>query len=477
MKDSDKDFLYEEVAERIKNQIASGVLKAGEKLPSIRKLSKDLNISLSTVMQSYIMLEGLGLVESKPQSGYYVRYRQGKTLPEIELQNPHAVTSKYTGFQLASKVHELAKIPKIISLGSGLPELDILPAKSINRIIKKISRDYESVGISYEFPPGLFDLRREIAKQSIEWGCEFSPEEIIITSGAIEAITLALKILTKPGDTVITESPTYYVIFQLIENLGLKVLEIPTHPRDGINIECLYEALKEHKVSACLLYPTINNPLGSVMPKKSREELYELIAKKNIPMIEANVYGELCFNNSRPQPVKALDKKGIILYVSSFSKTVAPGYRVGWINPGRYFEKIKHFKFTNTLATASLPQIAMSEFLKSGGYERTLKNLRRVYSSRISVLSGYVSEYFPNGTKIAKPQGGFYLWIELPKRIDSIKLLELALKENISIAPGPIFSTKKEYLNYIRLSCACPWISSAIEEAIRKLGNLCREMM
>ena len=475
MEKSQPKFLYEEIVEKIKNQISSGVLRTGDQLPSIRKLSKDLSVSMSTIIQSYIMLEGLGLVESKPQSGYYVRFRQGKVLPEIEVHNPKAVVSKYTGLQLASQVHELAKIPNIVSLGSGLPGLDILPVKSINRIIKNLSKNLETTGLMYEFPPGDYNLRREIAKNSIEWGCSFTPEEIIITTGAIEAIAISLKVLAKPGDTIVVESPSYYVIFQLIESLGMKALEIPTHPRDGIDIKSLRDALKTHKIAACLLYPTMNNPLGSVMPEDSRKELYELLSSKNIPLIEANIYGELCFNNSRPKPIKAIDKKGIVLYIASLSKTIAPGYRIGWICPGKYFEKIKHFKFTNTLATPTLPQAAMAEFLKSSEYERTLRNLRRVYDSRISVLSGYIAEYFPEGTKIAKPQGGFYLWVELPEQIDSIKLFEQVLKENISIAPGPIFSTKKEYSNYIRLSCACPWTPSIIEGAIKKIGDICKQ--
>lgn len=472
---SKETFLYKKIADKINGQISSGTLKCGDQLPSVRKLSKDLGISISTVMQTYIYLESLGLVEAKPQSGYYVSLKSGKVLPEPEISNVDSEIKSYGSDELVSNVHDLAKIPDLLSLGAGIPCADILPTNKLKKIAGLICRNSDNAGITYEFPPGLDKLRIEIAKRSLKCGCDFNRDEIIITNGCIEAIGLALKAIAKPGDTLITESPTYYVVLQMIKNLGMNVLEIPTHPKNGIDVDLFNKAIKNHKIAGALLYPSINNPLGSIMPQENREKLYKIIASNNIPLIEGDVYGELYFGKSHPKSIKSIDDRGLVLYCSSFSKTVAPGYRVGWICPGKFFEKVKRRKFVDSIATATFPQMVMAEFLRSGSYDKSLKDLRNIYSSRISVMSGFISEYFPEGTKITRPQGGFYLWVELPRSINSIKLQRLALKENISIAPGPLFSVNDDFLNYIRLSCACPW-TPQIELAIKKLGELCKAL-
>lgn len=469
-------FLYKKIAAKISGQISSGILKSGDQLPSVRKLSKDLGISISTVMQTYIYLENLGLVEAKPQSGYYVSLKSLKKLPEPEIANVESEIKSYGCDELVSNVHDLAKIPNLLSLGAGIPCADILPTKKLKKIASLICRNSDDVGITYEFPPGLDKLRVEIAKRSLKCGCDFNRDEIIITTGGIEAISLALKVIAKPGETLITEAPTYYVVLQMIKNLGMNVLEIPTHPKNGIDVDLLAKAIKNHKVAGCLIYPTINNPLGSIMPQENREKLYKIISATNTPLIEGDIYGELYFGKSHPKSIKSLDDKGLVLYCSSFSKTVAPGYRVGWICPGKYFERVKRRKFADSIASPTFPQMVIAEFLKSGNYDKSLKDLRNIYSSRISVMSGFISEYFPEGTKVTRPQGGFYLWVELPKTVNSIKLQRLALKENISIAPGPLFSANDDFLNFIRLSCACPW-TPQIEHAIKRLGELSKALI
>ena len=479
---NDRDFkkklyLYEKIVEDISNQINNGVLKSGEQLPSLRKLSRDFRVSISTVMQAYTMLESLGLVIVKSKSGYYVRHKTDRVLPEIEITNIETTVKRFQPNEIILSIQDLARTPNIISLGAAIPHSDVLPVKKLSRIVTKISRGFEPTSLDYQFPPGNYKLRREIAKHSIEWGCNFSPDDIIITSGAMDAISLCLRAIAKHGDTIIIESPNYTVNLLLLQSLGLKILELPTHPRDGINIPSLKRVLEDHEVAGCLLYPTLCNPIGSIMPLKKREEVYKILAYKEIPLIEVNVHGELCFDHSRPKPIKALDIKKNVLYIYSFSKTVAPGYRIGWVSPGRYYEQVRRLKLINSMATASIQQMAIAEFLKSGGFERSIKNQREIFSNRVSVLSDFVSEYFPDGTRFSRPRGGYFLWVELPKNADSVKLQRMALKENISIAPGPMFTTKeRNYRNFIRLSCATPnWSSSTIQSALEKLGKLIRQ--
>lgn len=471
------NFLYEKIANSISNQISKGTYKSGDKLPAVRKLCEDLGVSLSTVLQSYAHLENLGLIEAKPQSGYYVRTRSIKVLPEPETLTVEAAIRNYKNDELVSSIHETFLLKDVVSFGAGVPTADMLQAKKLHRILGKVVRDSETSGLIYEFPPGNYKLRNEIAKLSLKWEGNILPEDIIITTGGIEAIILSLRAVAKPGDTIITESPTFYMLLQVIKNLGMNVLELPTNPRDGIEFSSLKKAVKEHKIAACVLYSTINSPLGSVMPEENRIKTYNLCAKENIPIIECDIWGDLYFSHPRPKPIKALDEKGIVLYLSSFTKTGAPGYRIGWICPGRYYKRMKELKYMYSISTPAITQLVIAEYLKSGAYEAGLKNLRKTYLMRLSFLSECISKYFPNGTKMTRPQGGAFIWVELPKQVDTVVLRDQALKEKVSIAPGPIFSTTDHFSNYMRLSCACYWEPSQIENAVKKLGELCKNFL
>ena len=467
-------FLYAKIVADISKQILESVYKGGDKLPPLRKLSSDLDISVSTILQAYIELENLGLVESKIGSGYYVKPRIFKSLPEPEILTLETAIKTYKGDELASNIHELASIQKLVSLGAGVPSSDIIEVNKLNKILISIARKNKDAGILYEFPPGNYKLRREIAKRTGSWEYSLNPEEIVITNGATEAITLALLSIAKPGDTIITESPTFYLLLQIIQKLGLKILELPTHPRNGIEVNILERVVKEHNISGCLLYPTINSPLGAVIPEKNKIQIYDILSSKNIPIIEGDVWGDLYFDQPRPKPIKSIDKNKSVIYFSSFTKTGIPGYRIGYASTGKYYKKFKDLKYMLSVASPNITQAVVAEYLRSGGYEKGLTNLRRIYSSRLTLFLQLITEYFPQGTKVSKPQGGAFLWVELPKEINSISLQEMALKENISIAPGPLFSTTNNFSNYIRLSCACPWEVNEIENAMKKLGYLCK---
>lgn len=466
-----KEFIYEKIADNIAAQINQGTFKEGEKVPSVRKLSKDLGVSASTIEQSYILLESQGLIEAKPQSGYYVR----DIFPEPEIANNELALNDFENEDLIVDLLEATKIPNIICLGSCVFNPEIMPGKKLNKIMASICRDSEPQGISYEFPPGNFDLRRQIAKRSIEWGRNFSPEDIIITSGATEGLFICLKAVAKRGDAIITESPTSYMMQQAIKELEMKTLEIPTHPKHGIDIDFVESAIKSHKVGACILSPNVSTPLCSTMSLDDKKKLYNILVENNVPLIEDDVHGELYFGETKPTPIKAIDDKGIVLYTSSFSKTIAPGYRVGWIYPGRYYEEVKSVKFLHSVATNSLAQMAFAEFLRAGGYDRYLRNLRKYYKTQVQKFSKLINEHFPAGTRMSRPCGGFYLWIKLPNNIDSIKYHKEALKESIYVAPGPLFTSTKNFDDYIRISCAGPWTDKQIEESVKTLGNLCRK--
>ena len=308
------------------------------------------------------------------------------------------------------------------------------------------------------------------ARRAMTAGCLLSPEDIVTTQGATEAVNLCLRSVCRPGDTVAVESPTFYGFLQIIESLGLHALEIPTHPDHGLSLDALAYAMEHNRISACLLVSNFSNPLGCSMPEESKKGLVELLGAHEIPLIEDDIYGDLCFDEDRPSVAKAFDKKGLVLLCSSFSKTIAPGYRVGWVAAGRFQSQVERLKVLSNLATSTPTQLAIAEFLSNGGYDHHLRKIRRVYRRQTTAMAQAVIRYFPEGTRVTRPSGGFVLWVELPEHVDSLKLYEDALNSGITIAPGPIFSAKQKFPNFVRLNAGF-W-SGRIEGAVVTLGQL-----
>ncbi|MGH7768683.1 MAG: PLP-dependent aminotransferase family protein [Candidatus Binatia bacterium] len=471
MPQEQRTYLYEQVVDRIVTLIDRGTFHPGDRVPSVRKLSTQFRVSISTVLQAYLLLEDRGFIEARPQSGFYVRLRLRELPPEPKPSNPHPSASQVGVAELVAKFLQAARNPEILPLGAAIPSTDLLPTKQLNRIMARVARRHGPQGMNYDFPPGNDALRRQVARRSLDWGCSLSPDDLVTTCGAMEALNLCLRAVAKPGDTIAIESPTFYGILQAIESLGMKALEIPTHPRDGVSLEALEHATKKHKVTACLLVPNFNNPLGSCMSDQNKKRLVAMLGRRQIPLIEDDIYGDLCFGMTRPKVAKAFDKEGLVLLCSSFSKTIAPGYRVGWTAPGRFKLRVEHLKSMNTAATATLPQMAVAEFLESGGYDRHLRRLRKALSVQIQQVTLAISQCFPKGTRVTRPAGGFVLWVELPKAVDSLELHRKALEKKISIAPGPMFSAKQKHRNFFRLSCGQPW-SNKLEQALVTVGWL-----
>ena len=467
--------LYGEVADKITHLIATGALRPGEKIPSVRRLSQQLKVSVSTVLQAYRLLEDRGQIEARPQSGYYVRARFWQKSVEPEMSRPPAETTDVAIGDMAARVLHEGQRADLVPLGAALHGADLLPIRQLNRIGAAIGRGSPGAGGSYDEPAGALPLRVQVARRALDSGCAMSPDDVITTFGCQEALGLCLRAVAKPGDTIALESPTFYGVLQLIEILGFKALEIPTDPRAGVSVEALEDVLSAQRVAACLFVPNFNNPLGGCLPDEGKERLVRLLARHGVPLIEDDIYGDLAFAPQRPKACKAFDRDGNVLLCSSFSKTLAPGYRVGWCAPGRYRAQVERLKLFTNIATATMPQLTIAEFLVTGGYDHHLRRTRKAFQERLERLSDAVCEYFPAGTKLTRPQGGFVLWVELDERIDSLRLHELALREKVAIAPGPIFSASGKYRNCIRLNGEAAW-SDRIERAIETLGRLVRQM-
>jgi DNA-binding transcriptional MocR family regulator len=318
---------------------------------------------------------------------------------------------------------------------------------------------------------GDINLRRQIALRYMIDGLHVTTDDIVVTNGALEALNLCLMAVTRPGDTVLIESPTFYAALQSIERIGLRAVAIPSHPKDGIDLAAMERAIQQHQPKACWLMTNFQNPLGSLLSDEKKQALVALITQYQIPLIEDDVYSELYFGEKRPIPAKAFDTEGLVMHCSSFSKCLAPGYRVGWVVPGRYTKAVARLKLTTTISASVPAQVAIAKYLQKGGYDKHLRNLRHTLLVNQIKFVEAIERYFPEGTCLTLPQGGYFLWVKLPDEINALELHKLALNNGISIAPGLIFSAQKHFTHYIRLNYGHIW-DARIEAALSTLGTL-----
>ncbi|MFT3826692.1 MAG: PLP-dependent aminotransferase family protein [Chitinophagaceae bacterium] len=471
------DHLYLQIADRLEKMIHDETLRIGDKLPSVRLLSKEYGISMGTAFQAYYLLEAKGLIEARPKSGYYVRFNQKRfpALPAATVaveEEPQEVSVA----DMIAQVFKNIKASDIVNFSIAAPPVELLPAARLSKSVTEAMRSTGNACILYENILGNRELRTQVARLAFNWAGKITADEVVITAGCMEALVMCLKAVTKSGDIVAIENPTYFGIFQVIESLGLKVVEIPADPLTGPDIDYLEQVFKKMPVKACVFVPNFNNPLGSCMPDEKKKALVQLITAHRIPLIEDDIYGELYFGKQRPKTCKTFDKEGWVLLCASVSKSVAPGYRIGWTIPGRFAAEVTRVKLMHTVTGNTLTQAAMAHFLAMGRYEYHMNKLRKVLHTQCLRYVQGIIDHFPVNTRVSRPQGGFVLWVQLDKKIDSYRLYQQAMKHNISIAPGQIFSAQGIYSNCLRISYSNPW-NDRIEEGIRTLGNLVKKML
>lgn len=463
------------MAEKIAHWIECGILKPGERVPSLREIGRQEKLSVTTALEAYAFLENQGYIEARPQSGYYVQVREASLPPEPEVSSPPKRQTRVSVGSLVATVLRSSLDAKVVPLGAAFPSSELLATRKLNCLLVEELR-HENRPQRYSYPPGEYELRRQIVRHALDWGARFKPDEVLITCGATQAIDLCLRAVTRPGDLVAVESPCYFGTLLQLEALGLSVLEIPSHPREGICLDALDEALRKHPVRACIASPNFSNPMGSAMRDTAKREFVALLAHKKIPLIEDDLYGDLNHAGERPKPAQFFDHHGLVMLCGSFSKTLAPGYRLGWCVPGRFRERVEQLQMASTLALPKASQQAVAAYLKCGAYDRQLRAMRSIFALQSAQMIAAIGRYFPDGSKATRPAGGFLLWVELPRSIDAVQLCEKALNQGISISPGPMFSARLYYRNYIRINCGSSW-SPRIERAIRQVGDLTRGLM
>lgn len=462
--------LYNQVADRLQALIQDGVYRDGDRLPGVRVLSRQIGVSISTVLQAHQTLEARGYLRARERSGYFVR------LPAVDAPEP--VMQRHKSLPLPVSAREMAldlcadEQKRMVPLATAIPHADYLPLRQIQKsTLWAARRGLET--LDYAFP-GKKLFRRQIAQRMASVGVAITPDDVLVTNGAQEAIILGLRAVTQPGDIVAVESPSFPGILHALEVVGLRAVEIPTHPADGLSLEGLQVALEQWPLKACIVVTNHSNPMGARMPDERKQQMVSMLAAAGVPLIEDDIYGDLYHTGERPKPAKAFDRTDNVIYCNSFSKTISPGLRLGWMLPGRYMAGASQQKYFSNLATSTIPQLAVAHFLEQGGYDRYLRSARQHYRAATERMRAAVSRSFPAGTAVSRPQGGFVLWVQLPDGVSGTRMYHRARAENINIAPGLMFSISGKFESCLRLNGGNPW-SERIDQAIVRLGALAHE--
>lgn len=465
--------LYETIALQLHRRIQTGALLAGARVPSVRTMSQQAGVSIGTVVQAYQQLEAQGVIESRPQSGYYVRATRLPGIAPPRKSGPPRPRS--LSRSMLDQVLAVYARDDLVPLHSATPDPGLLPTSRISSVARDLLRRIPDKVNAYAHPPGLLALRQQVAQRLGLAGVEVDPDDVVITAGAMEAITLSLQVLTRPGDAVLVERPTYYGLMQAIEARGLKVVEIANCCDDGPDIELALKALETQPIRAAVLIPSFSNPSGATMPADARRILVQACARRGVPVIEDDVYGELGFDGRRPEPMKAYEgHHGGVILCGSVSKIMAPGLRIGWAVSARWREALIRAKSFTSCSTPTLSQYVVAEMYAGSNIDRHLRRLRASLAANVGRFHTQIASDWPAGTRVSRPRGGVVLWVQLPPGQDAHVLFERALEHGIGIIPGTLFAASGAYRDCVRLSCAGEW-SPRIQSALQRLGQLARE--
>ena len=462
-------FAYERIEARIESMISEGVLRPGDRVPSVREICRSERVSPATAVRALTNLEAKLLLFAKLRSGFYVQSMSRLPLPKPAEGPLHPQRPRLSD-DVARVFRDIQK-QGTISLGAGAPDQALLPTEEISKCVARAARRYSREFGSYSLCDTDLGLRKEIALRLARASCIVSPDEIVITHGCMDAMNLAIRAVASPGDTILVESPTYFGLLQMIESLGMQAISVPATCDRGIDLDVFERTIATHEVTACILIPSFGNPHGANLSDEKREALVGISAKKGIPIIENDIYGELSFDDNRPRPLKAFGDPANTLLCGSLSKSLSPALRVGWLVAGRYSENARRLKWISSITTPHVTAKAAADYLRSGGFDRHLRGLRKVLQTQMCRISSAIAQSFPQGTALSRPGGGYFLWVELPWRVNAVALRDVAIQSDISVCPGPIFSIEGEFQNFIRLNCALQ-LDEKVEDAIRVLGGM-----
>jgi DNA-binding transcriptional MocR family regulator len=464
--------LYQQIAKELIVQIRDNTYQVGERVPSLRSMASQRNVSIATVLEAYNLVEQQGLIETRPQSGYFVCQAE-----RLLTSPPHSKSLRPATLKQGKAISDILRNTQngeYFHFGLAVPDDEMQPQQTLARMTNRLVRRHtECIGHAI-FTPGDHELRRQIALKMAKLGCITHVDNIVITNGCQEAVFLSLQALTKPGDIVAIESPCYHGFLLALESLGLKAVTIATDPEDGMDINALSKAATQWPIKACICSPTLSNPSGACMSDTNKQQLLSLAKQQQFVVIEDDIFGDLYFEAQRPSPLLTMDTNNHVIYCSSFSKSIAPGLRIGWIIAEDRQEQIIERQMASTTGVNALSQKVLGEFLASKHYEQHLKKNRNAYQHNQRRALQTIAQCFPKSTHATQPKGGFILWIALPETVDAYELYQRALGENISIVPGKLFA-RVGFEHYIRINIGKLW-SSLTEQKLARLGAMATKL-
>ena len=467
--------LYLQIAGQMSLAIRQGTLARGEKLPSVRETARQYGVAQTTVVQAYHWLEDARLIAARPRSGFYVASRLVE-LPEPQISRPMKRPRVVSLDWLGQRVMGRKQMEGMVSFSSGTPGLDLLNADRVRRAVARSVQQHRQLLCTYPGSDGHEDARKALARYAVGLGCSLDPERIIITGGCMDSVALCLRTVTQPGDVVALESPTHFSFLEVLQALQLRALEIPTHPRHGLSLDALQLALNTQPIKALLLVPTLSNPLGCCMPQTERKRLVQMAQQHNLPVIEDAIYADLAEGDAMRRTLKSYDSSGQVMLCHSFSKTLAPGLRLGWLEAGRWTDALRQIKEMQAGGQSAVLELALADLVTQAGHAAAMRQLRAGIAVRVEQARQVIARSFPQGTRVSDPPGGLLLWLELPARLDAVALHEACLKEQILIAPGTVFATAGRFRHGVRIGLGGDW-TQAHWHALQRVGEMACQML
>lgn len=477
-------FLYQRLASHYAQAMRRGVLGPGARMPSVREVRRQHHVSHTTALQVLRELESRGLIEARARVGYFV-CAPTALLPaarEPERLEPFdAGASPFEG--IGGRIADYLNRARLAGhlkadLGSAMPAPELFDASFLNRHAVALLREQPDVLVYGPSAPFTHpEFQEAMARYALTFGLRIAPMEIGATLGNSEAVNLALDALAQPGDVVAIESPTFYGIVQSVEARGLQALEIPSSPHTGMSLEALELALRtQPRLKAVIVVPHLQMPQGATMPDSHKARIVALCSAHGVALVEDDIYREFVEADTVMRPCKAWDMDGTVIYCASLSKSFAPGLRLGWMNAGRWHERVQMIKFSRSRNMPTWPQLLGARTVGTPTYLRHLARLRQHLRLQRQQAAQAVARHFPLGSRLSLPAGGLSIWIELPEQVSAARLYSDALALGIRVAPGDMFSNTGHYDHFLRLSCGMPF-TSAIEAAYRELGRLMHQQL
>ncbi|MGG0664872.1 PLP-dependent aminotransferase family protein [Viridibacillus arvi] len=443
-----KKAIYKQLAEYIEKGIADGTFPPDKPLPSERNLANILEINRSTVVNAYDELESIGLIERNRGSGTTIsKDIWGITKKRIPSWNRYIGAGSFLpNLPVTQKIRKEAVEHNLINLATGELSEELFPKSFLSEITS--TRSFIG-SLGYDHPQGSEILRKTLTKHiNKSRGIETNPSSILITSGAQQALHLIVQCLLKPGDAIAIEDPSYNYNLPIFKSAGIQIHYLPVD-RDGINLEDLQSLYKKHRIKMLFLNPDFQNPTGSLMNLKKREAILDITSKFGIPVVEDDPYSLTAFSGDKIPTLKSIDKNGNVLYISSLSKIVASGLRIGWIiGPTSVIERLSDAKQQIDFGHSSYTQWIANDFIESENFNFHIKSLIKELEKRRDKIIKSIDDYLRGQVEYSIPQGGIHIWCKILKNFNEIQLLEESIKRGVIYVPGSTMGSKNGYVRF-----------------------------